>query len=490
MVARGVGITLSFCLHLSIDWSVPDKTGELAQGSHLSLQQDADIARRSLAGIWAGLGLVQFALLAGTYSRVHLLPVTIFAATTMGAYLVRLFLILRKDAIYPKNPRAWRTAFCVTLICFSSAWGLLSCYSDVSFGFSYWDSLLLTFCILGISFGAIVSLTPRPLYLYCHVLPLLIPPIVIDLSLGGEGYGMAVINLVCLAFLLAQGRQLSAQYRKSFEDRRLLESSKRLAEAANEAKGHFLANISHELRTPMNGIIGMTELALETELSAVQRDLLETSRNSAISLLDLLNDVLDFSRMETKSVELDNVPFDLAKLILDTARVFQIQAQQKGLSLDCELSPEIPSEVVGDPARLRQILVNLLGNALKFTPAGSVLVRATVESSGPQEIQIGFAVTDTGIGIPPEKQRVIFDPFAQADGSMTRKYGGTGLGLSISMRLVELMGGRMGISSEPGKGSTFQFSVRLTRFKRDERQGEPQSHPAQKNLAVVISPHS
>ena len=350
---------------------MPDITRESAQRADLSLQQDADIARRSLAGIWAGLGLVEFALLAGTYSGIHVLPVTMFAATTMGAYLVRLFLVLRKDAIYPRSPRAWRTAYCATLICFSSAWGLLSCYSDVSNGFSHWDSLLLTFCILGISFSAIVSLTPRPLYLYCHVLPLLVPPIAIDLSLGGQGYGMAVINLVCLVFLLAQGRQLSAQYRKSVEDRRLLESSKKLAEAANEAKSHFLANISHELRTPMNGIIGMTELALDTELSAVQRDLLETSRNSAISLLYLLNDVLDFSRMESKSVELDNVPFDLSKLVSDTARVFEIQAQQKGLSLNYEVSPEIPSELTGDPARLRQILVNLLGNALKFTPQGS-----------------------------------------------------------------------------------------------------------------------
>jgi len=442
---------------------VPDNTRESAQRADLSLQQDADIARRSLAGIWAGLGLVEFALLAGTYSRVHVLPVTIFAATTMGAYLARLLLILRKDAIYPRGPRAWRTVYCVSLTCFSTAWGLLSCYSDIVNGFSHWDSLLLTFCILGISFSALVSLTPRPLYLYCHILPLLVPPLVIDLSLGGQGYGMAVINLVCLVFMLTQGRQLSAQYRKSFEDRRLLESSKKMAEAANEAKSHFLANISHELRTPMNGIIGMTELALDTELSAVQRDLLETSRNSAISLLHLLNDVLDFSRMESKSVELDNVPFDLSKLVSDTARVFEIQAQQKGLSLGYEVSPEIPNQVRGDPARLRQILVNLLGNALKFTPAGSVFVRATVESSGSREIQVRFAVADTGIGVPVEKHSVIFQSFAQADGSMTRKYGGAGLGLSISMLLVELMGGRMGIASEPGKGSTFHFSVRLTR---------------------------
>jgi len=447
---------------------VPDITGESAQRIDLSIQQDADTAHRSLAGIWAGLGLVQFALLAGTYSRGHALAVTLFAVSTMGGYLVRLFLILRKDAIYSRNPRAWRMAFCATLLCFSSAWGLFSCYSYAWNGFSDWNSLLLTFCLLGIGFGAIVSLTATPLYLYCHVLPLLVPPIVFDVALGGQGYGLAVINLVCLVFLLAQGRQLSIQYRKGIEDRLSLESAKKMAEAANEAKGHFLANINHELRTPMNGIIGMTELALDTELTAEQRDLLETSRNSAISLLHLLNDVLDFSTIEAKSVQLDSITFDLSKLVSETALAFESQAKQKGLSLACEVSPEISGEVMGDPARLRQILVNVVGNAIKFTPAGSVLVRATVESSRSHEIQVRFAVTDTGIGIPVEKQSVIFQSFAQADGSMTRKYGGTGLGLSISVRLVELMGGKMWIVSEPGKGSTFHFSVCFGRPKAEQ----------------------
>lgn len=193
--------------------------------------------------------------------------------------------------------------------------------------------------------------------------------------------------------------------------------------------------------------------------------------------------------METKSVELDNTRIDLSKLVADTARAFAIQAQQKGLSLDWEVSPEIPSEMMGDPASLRQILVNLLGNALKFTPAGSVSVRATVEARDSQEIQVRFTVTDTGIGIPLDKQGVIFQPFAQADGSMTRKYGGTGLGLSISMRLVELMGGRIGVESEPGKGSTFHFSVRF-KPPQAERHAEPESHSEPKNLAIAISPLS
>jgi len=440
---------------------VSDRLDQPVQSAALSFQQDADIARRSKAGIWAGLGLVQFALLAGTYTKGPLEAVTLFAASTMVSYLVRLILVLRKDTIYRRNPRAWRIAFCVCLLCFSSAWGLLSCYSYITYGFASWNSLLLTFCVLGISFGAIVSLTPRPLYLYCHVLPLLVPPIFVDIYLRGQGYGLALINLVCLAFLLAQGRQLSAQYRKAIEDRRQLESAKKMAEAANEAKSDFLANMSHELRTPMNGIIGMTELALETQLSSEQRDLLETSRDSAISLLGLLNDVLDFSKIEAKQVELEDIPFDINKLVSETVRVFEIQAAQRGLALTCEIAAGVPSQVTGDSARLRQILVNLLGNALKFTPRGSVSVQADVEWASGQEVQILFAVRDTGIGIPKDKQLVIFQQFAQADGSMTRKYGGTGIGLSISLRLAELMRGKLWVTSEAGVGSTFHFSARF-----------------------------
>jgi len=209
----------------------------------------------------------------------------------------------------------------------------------------------------------------------------------------------------------------------------------------------------------MNGIIGATVLALDTNLSAEQRDLLETSRKSAVSLLALLNDVLDFSKIGSNAVQLEKTAFNLARLVSETTFAFERQARQKGIEIACDVSSGIPLEVTGDPTRLRQILVNLVGNAVKFTNAGSILVRAAVESSLADRVQVRFAVVDTGIGIPQDKQAVIFQPFAQADGSMTRKYGGTGLGLSISKRLVELMGGTISLESECGKGSTFQFTL-------------------------------
>ena len=434
---------------------------EAPQARSLDLleQQDADITRRALPGIWASLATVQFVLLGGTFFKDHPLSTTMFASAALAACIVRLLLVLRKDEIYPRNPRGWRVAFCACLIVFSASWAWMSAYSYINYGYAHWNSLLLTICLMGISAGGLVSLTPRLLYLNWHILPLLLPGIIIDLYIGGEGYGMALITTVYMMFLLVQSKHLNRDYSKAVRDRRLLESAKKLAEAANEAKSSFLANISHELRTPMNGVIGMTELALETSLSEEQRDLLSTARNSALSLLEMLNDVLDFSKIEARKLDLEQIPFDVRKVVSETAKVFAVQARQKGLLFTCEITPQVPEEVSGDPGRLRQVLINLLGNAVKFTHAGGIEVRVSVESTGPGEVQLRFVVIDSGIGIPIDKQGVIFQPFSQADGSMTRKYGGTGLGLTISARLVELMRGRIWVTSDPGNGSAFNFTA-------------------------------
>jgi len=293
--------------------------------------------------------------------------------------------------------------------------------------------------------------------------------------------GLAVAVLLALAWTMTLRRRVREQTGE-------LRVAKDAAEAASRAKSEFMANMSHELRTPMNGVLGVTELLLEMPQESEQRRYLSMVKSSADALLVVIDDVLDFSRMETGPIALDPRPFSVRDFVTDAACLFDLPARQKGLTLTASVEGTGPDVVVADAERLRQVLVNLVGNAIKFTHAGSVEVSASIMpvAADPEALVVRFVVRDTGIGVPHERQASIFDAFTQVDGSITRRYGGTGLGLSIASKLVRMMGGAMTLASEPGRGSTFGFTIRATRA-AVEIGADPPADKASAAVAVAVA---
>ena len=447
---------------------ISDQDGPCGAPLEVLRETDRDLIARLVRGIVPYLTLLFIIIATTDYRSQHAHFFWGFTAAIITSIGIRVALTRLGERVHMLRPEVRNAAFAAAVGLASGSAGLVHASALWFYGFESWPFVITMLWIVGCASGSTISLTPSLRLIHLYLWTAWAPVFSVYLWLGGvRGYTVAVTTIALFFFLLTQGRGLHKAYWRQLRGRALekaraeeLESAKTAAEAASLAKSQFLANMSHEIRTPMHGVLGLARLALSSETLQGSHEEVETLCGTAEGLLHLINDILDFSKIEAGKMTLERIPFSLTRTLDELRKLIAPQASAKGLGLRCQAAEGVPTVVVGDPARLRQVLVNLLGNAVKFTSHGSVTLEVTQISPEPESqlANLHFRVCDTGIGIPTEQQGTIFEAFGQADSSVTRRFGGSGLGLTICSQLVQLMGGRIWVESIPGAGSTFQFT--------------------------------
>jgi len=405
--------------------------------------------------------------------REHTQIMMVSTCVLLMALLGRMGILAISEDLHAFNPVLWRSLIACSVAAVAFAAGFIHAVITMFYGVSCWTYSVSIIAMSACTGGALAAFVPIPglrkLNLYGHLVP---GTVAAWIYCGDRGYAVVLASCMLMVFATLQGGRLQAAYWDQLVQRfrdsersRELEGARIAAEGANRAKSFFIANMSHEIRTPLNGVIGMINLAMESASEKDRKECLSTACNSAEYLLAVINEILDFSKIEAGKLVIEFADLDLHKLVSEALSMFKLQADRKGIELALKIDPSVPSLVRGDSVRVRQIIINLLGNALKFTQAGSVTLSA--EASPEDPLLITFGVQDTGIGIPPDKQELIFEAFSQADASTTRRFGGTGLGLTICTRLVTAMSGKIWVESEPGHGSTFYFTLPFLAAQKD-----------------------